>query len=398
MSADPSLIWEISVLNMLRQWEMVLPNNGIVSRIVARLRRLSPLFLLTVVVPTLTGIVYYGLIASDVYVSEARFVVRSPERQQQSSLFSALLQGTGFSRAQDDTYAVHDFILSRDALTELNKSDYVVHAFSSSKADFFNKFPGIDRDRSFEALYKYFQRHVQVDYDTASSISTLQVRAYSADDARHIAESLLEMSEQLVNRLNERARRDLVGSAAREEAVAEQRAKNAAAALSRYRDTATVFDPERQSLLQLQQVTNLQSSLLESEAQLQQLRSLTPKNPQIPALETRVKSLRDAIGQNVASVSNGKSSLSGKASQYAMLQVEQSFAERQLASAMAALENARNEANRKQLYLERLVQPNYPDIAIEPKRLRSVAVVFVLGMIAWGILSLLLAGVREHHD
>jgi len=65
---------------------------------------------------------------------------------------------------------------------------------------------------------------------------------------------------------------------------------------------------------------------------------------------------------------------------------------------MAALENARNEADRKQLYLERLVQPNLPDIAIEPKRLRSIVVVFVLGMIAWGILSLLLAGVREHHD
>nr|WP_254609203.1 hypothetical protein [Burkholderia lata] len=392
------LFWEQLALNMLRQGEVGLPNNGIVSRLMARLRRLSPLFVLAVVIPTLASTVYYGVIASDVYVSEARFIVRSPERQQQSSLFSALLQGTGFSRAQDDTYAVHDFILSRDALAELNKSDYLVSAFGASRADFFNRFPGLDRDRSFEALYKYYQRHVQVDYDTASSITTLQVRAYSAEEANHIAESLLEMSEGLVNKLNERARRDLIGSAQREEAAAEQRAKSAAVALSKYRDSATVFDPERQSLLQLQQVTGLQNALQEAEAQLQQLRTLTPKNPQIPALELRIKSLRDSIGQSVANVSSGKSSLSGKASQYAMLQLEQTFAERQLASAMAALENARNEADRKQLYLERLVQPNLPDIAIEPKRLRSIVVVFVLGMIAWGILSLLLAGVREHHD
>jgi capsular polysaccharide transport system permease protein len=54
------------------------------------------------------------------------------------------------------------------------------------------------------------------------------------------------------------------------------------------------------------------------------------------------------------------------------------------------------EALRQQLYLERIVQPNLPDYAMEPRRLRSVLVVFVLGMMAWGVLSLLVAGIREH--
>jgi capsular polysaccharide transport system permease protein len=65
---------------------------------------------------------------------------------------------------------------------------------------------------------------------------------------------------------------------------------------------------------------------------------------------------------------------------------------------MASLESATAEAQRKQLYLERLVQPNTPDVATEPKRIKSILEVFALGMIAWGVLSLLLAGVREHHD
>jgi capsular polysaccharide transport system permease protein len=60
------------------------------------------------------------------------------------------------------------------------------------------------------------------------------------------------------------------------------------------------------------------------------------------------------------------------------------FAERQLAASLAALENARNEAQRQQLYLETLVQPNLPDKAIEPRRLRTVAMVFLLGLIVWG--------------
>ena len=60
--------------------------------------------------------------------------------------------------------------------------------------------------------------------------------------------------------------------------------------------------------------------------------------------------------------------------------------------------SARSEALRKQLYLERLVQPNLPDKAVEPRRIRSVLMVFVLGLVAWGVISLLVASIREHID
>jgi capsular polysaccharide transport system permease protein len=74
------------------------------------------------------------------------------------------------------------------------------------------------------------------------------------------------------------------------------------------------------------------------------------------------------------------------------------FANRQLASALASLEQARNEAQRQQLYIERVAQPSLPDDAMEPRRLRAVLAVFVLGLVAWGVLSLLVASVREHVD
>jgi capsular polysaccharide transport system permease protein len=97
-------------------------------------------------------------------------------------------------------------------------------------------------------------------------------------------------------------------------------------------------------------------------------------------------------------VAGAHDSFSEKASEYARLQLDAQFTEKELASAMAALESARKEAERKQLYLEELVQPNVPDEAIEPKRLRGIATVFALGLVTWGLLSLLLASIREHRD
>jgi capsular polysaccharide transport system permease protein len=35
-------------------------------------------------------------------------------------------------------------------------------------------------------------------------------------------------------------------------------------------------------------------------------------------------------------------------------------------------------------------------MALEPRRIRSVLVVFLLGLILWGVLSLIVSSVKEH--
>jgi len=361
------------------------------------LKRVNRLFLGTVVVPTALATLYFGVVASDIYVSESRFVVRSPQRQSQSGSLSALLQGTGFSRAQDDTYPVIDYIESRDALGELNRNNYILDAYGNH-GDILSRFLR-QFDDSFEALWKYYnKRVVTVEFDSTSAITTLQVRSFSSQDAIKINESLLELSEHLINRMKERAAKDMVQFARAEVDAAAAKAKDAAAALAAYRKSNTVFDPDRQSALQLQQVTTLQAQLFSAQTQLSQLQAIAPQNPQIPVLKTNIAAVEKQIQEATGGVTGGKGSLSDKAANYTRLQLDSQFADKQLASAMAALENARAEAQRKQLYLERLVQPNQPDVAVEPRRLKRIFEVFALGMIAWGVLSLLVTGVREHHD
>jgi capsular polysaccharide transport system permease protein len=363
----------------------------------ARLASVNFILWCTVIIPTALAVIYFGLIASDVYISESRFVVRSPQRQLQSGL-GALLQGTGFSRSQDDTYSVHDFILSRDALKELDDQLAVRKAYSSKAADFINRFPGVDWDDSFEAFHRYYRHNVTIDYDTVSSITILKVRAFAAEDSKKINDLLLKMGERLVNNLNDRSRQDLIKTAELEVAIGEEKVKRAATALAGFRNNQSVFDPERQSALQLQGVSKLQEELVSTETQLAQIQRVSPTNPQVASLKNRVDSLRRAIANETAKVAGGGSSLTSKSGAFERLALEKIFAEKQLGAALAALESARSESLRKQLYLERLVQPNLPDMAVEPRRLRSVLMVFVLGLVAWGVISLLVASIREHID
>jgi capsular polysaccharide transport system permease protein len=353
----------------------------------------------TVIVPTLGAIIYFGLIASDVYISESRFLVRSPQQKMEGAgLFGDLLQGTALSRAQDDTYSVHDFMLSRDALRALDAKIGIRNAFARNRVDPLNRFPPLFLDDSFEELYVYFGKHIDIEYDSSSSISTLTVRAYSASDAQKINDALLQLSEGLVNSLNERSRQDLVRFAEGDVKVATDKAAAAAVALFSYRSKNAVFEPDKQAEIQLESVAKIQEDLIATEAQLAQLRKISPTNPQISGLESRAETLRKAIASEAGKVTSANGSFSARAQTFERLTVDSEFADKQLGTALADLETARSEALRKELYLERLVQPSLPDKSMEPRRIRSVFTVFLLGLMVWGVASLVIAAIREHAD
>ena len=360
-------------------------------------RRIPWLFLCVVVLPTLLATLYFGVIASDVFISESTFVVRSPQSQAPTGL-TALLHTGSFSRSQDDTYTVHDYILSRDALRELCEKLQLKEAFSRPGIDFLSRFAAIDGDDSEEALHKFYKKKIGLSLDSSSSISQLQVRAFSAREAMEINKALLEMGERLINQLNERARLDTVRFAQAQVESAEIKAKDVEAALSKYRDLKKVFDPEKQSASQLLQINKLKEELFTIKTRLVNLLASSPNNPQIATYRRTIEALEGEIKAETDKVLGGQDSLSGKAAEYERLVLDRGFAEKELTMALAARENARLEAQRKQLYLERIAQPHRPDKAVEPKRLRRVVETAVLGLISWGILTMVVAGIREHQD
>ncbi|KFG91743.1 WcbD protein [Sphingobium herbicidovorans NBRC 16415] len=360
-------------------------------------RKKNALFLAVVIIPTILSILYFGIFASDVYISESRFVVKAP-KQAASDGVGLLLQSAGFNNANEEVYATNDYIISRSALQQLNRDGAVTAAYTAPGISIFDRFNPLGWDGSFEKLFKYYTNRVEVTSDSRSAISTLVVRAYSSDDALRLNSRLLQLAEDMVNRLNTRGREDLIKYAQAEVDAAKQQARTASLALAAYRNKQGVVDPQQQAAIQLQMVSKLQDELITVKSQLIQLRAFTPENPQIPVLEKRARILSEEIYEQTGRVAGDNRSLAAAAVEYQRLQLENSFAERQLAGAMASLQEARNEARRKQVYVERIVNPNRPDSALEPQRLRGIIATFVVGLIAWGILSLLLAGVREHQS
>jgi BexC/CtrB/KpsE family polysaccharide export inner-membrane protein len=359
------------------------------------LQRQGPLFWLTVFLPALLSGLYFGLIASDVYISESRFVVRSAEKPAKSGL-GMLLSSAGFANASEEVRAAQGFIQSRDALRSLDRDGLARKTWGNDRVSLFNRFDPLGLSGSFEELYLYYGGKVGAEFDAETGITTLTVRAFSPKDAQAINRRLLEGAEGLVNTLNLRGQTDLVRYAEREVADAQVQARKAALELAAYRNRAGVIDPERQAAVQLQMISKLQDELIGARLQLLQLSAAAAQNPQIPLLKVRIAGLQQAINEQIGQVAGNSASLSAATAQYQRLQLQREFADRQLAAALAARQDARNEALRQLAYVERIAQPSLPDHAMDPRRIRGFLATMIVGLVAWGILSMLLAGVREH--
>jgi len=291
----------------------------------------SALFFVTVVIPTALAVAYFGFFSSNIYISESKFVVRSPQKFGMPSV-SDIFSKMGMAKSDEDSFAVREFILSRDALKVLNADLNIKASYSRPEIDVLERFPGWRYwDTSLEAFYRYYLKQVGVVVDSGSSVAVLTVKAFDPEDALKINQKLIEMSEAFVNKLNERARLDLLKSANDEVTLAKAKVEATTLALMAIRTQRPDANPEKQVIAQQR------------------------------------------------------------------LTLEQGFAQQQLATAMTSLEQSRIEALRKQVYIERLTQPVKPDYHVLPDRLKGIAATAVLSLMLWGILLLLIAGVKEHH-
>lgn len=364
----------------------------------ARIRAfLSPIFIATVVIPTALAILYFGFLASDVYISTSNFVVRSPSKSNATSLGMVLSNGS-LNGASEESSAVEEYLLSRAALDDANRDGLVRKAYGGADVSWIDRFGGMLSGKSNEQLFRYFSDKLSVENDVTTQVIALTVHAYDPKEAQLINERLLDAAESLVNRLSDRARNDAVSIAGREVANAQNEVREASVRLAKYRNHAGVIDPEKEAAVRLQMISKLQDELIAARTQLQQLRTYTPRASQIPFLETQVRSISQEIEDQTAGVAGGSRSLSARAAQYQELVLANELAEKQLGASLASLEEARSEARRKRAYVERIASPNLPDYPLEPHRVRGMLATFLLGLIAWGVLSTLIVGVREHRD
>jgi capsular polysaccharide transport system permease protein len=353
------------------------------------------LFLLTVCLPVMLAIVYFGFIASGQFISEARFVVRTSSHNDVGNIAS-LMQDQKISRATDETFAVSEYLKSRDIMNSLVAKKDLRMILSRPEADFAARFPNFYSRDNLEQLYQHFLSIVDVHIDAQSGIAMLRVRAFRPEDAQTLASAMLNDAESLVNHMNTRVFEDTMRLA--NAAVEEERGKflEVETRLTQYRNSQNVVDPNKESAAALSQLGKLMGGLMQSESTLSQEIAQTPQSPQIESLRTAVASMRQEIAKQREKISGTETSLVSKLSEFDQLMLDRELATRSLAAAVSRYANARQDLLQQQYYLQAVVEPNLPDQALYPKRLLSILFTLGISLCAFWILRSVLTNIMEH--
>lgn len=396
MSETSPVITEIKLEPSYSKGELV-PDNWWVPEAPPReffLRR-HWLFIVTFCLPVALASLYLGLIAADQFISETSFIVRSSARSDLGN-FASLMQGQKLSRATDETFAVSEYLTSRDAMLALVQNNHLRDILARPEADMFNRFPNFFSRQSNEDLYRHFQRFIDVKIDSESGISTLRVRAFTAADAHDLAAALLHNGEALVNRLNARAYEDALRFA--KQLIEEQKAKviEAEQNLTQFRNAQKVIDPNKESAAALEAIGTMMYELMELETTFAQQSAVAAQSPSLAPLLEKIRSYRAEIAKQRAQIVGDESSLAGKLAAYDNLLLDRELAAKGLEAAVVHLTGARQDAEQQQLYLQAITEPNYADQSRYPKRILILLEVIALSLCVFWITKAFRDSILEH--
>lgn len=365
--------------------------------VVGRIKR-HRMFVTIVLAPLAAMAVYLYVFASNQYESEAHFMVRTVQGRSlpaASGVGQLLSLATGSTAAQSEAMSVADYLTSHDAVEELRRDDDLVGRFRRANADFLDRL--WSDNPTPERLLTYYRRHVIVEYGSETGITTLKVRSFSPQDSYQLLARLLQLGEGRVNILNRRSYSDAVATSRRQLAEAEDGVAEIQGRMTRYRADKADIDPAASGQAQIGVVSGLTEQLASARAQLSAMGGLIDRtSPQYRAVAARVTALAAQVAAQSGRLAGGGKTIASDIGGYEDLKIRQQFAAKRYEAAAASLQEAREQALRQQLYIVRIVNPNVPVKSTYPKRLRILGTAAVALLLAYAIVWLLIAGVKEH--
>jgi capsular polysaccharide transport system permease protein len=344
--------------------------------------------LLVLVLPTLAGVVYFGIIASDQYQAEMQFAVHGGEPLPTDMM--GLLTGFPAMHQIQDALIVTDYIRSRAIVDKLDKELDLRGMFSRPDIDFASR---LEPNPPVEELVKYWRRRLYVTIDSGSGVVTAHVRAFRPEDSLRISQAVLAACEDLVNTITRRSRLDAYSQAQEEMVRAERRVSEASARFRDLRDKERLIDPGKSAEAVNKMLAELKMDRIKAEGELQVSgRSLSPAAPQMKVMKARL----DAVTGQIATLEKTLTTVSGQGSDPALSQsfvafdkarLDQEWAQTYYKTVAALLERAKGEYERQQVYLESFVQPTLPQQAEFPSRVWNSFLVALASTGAWLLLT-----------
>lgn len=340
--------------------------------------------------------IYWGLIASDRFVSEAHVVVdRTDTAAAPSFDFSSLVVGTGSS--DRDLKLLRGYLLSSDMAERMDARLNLREHWSDWRHDPLSRL--WFREGPQEWYHRHFMSRVTAELDEMSGLLIIRAQTYDATLSQSLARELVREGERFMNNLAHELAREQVAFLEKEVARMEERLSAARNAVITFQDTQGYVS--QASVEGISAIVNqLEGELAKQRAELNSMRGyLSDSAPDVVKLKLQISGLENQLARERSRlVSPGGKALNSQTAEFQRLQMEAEFALETYRSALVALEKGRVDATRTMKKVSVVQAPALPEYAMEPRRLYNLVLFAMLVLLSTGIVGLISAVIRDHKD
>jgi capsular polysaccharide transport system permease protein len=347
-------------------------------------------------VAILLATVYWSLLASDRFVSEAHVVVDRTDVSSAPTMdFSSML---GLGSSNRDLLLMRDHLLSVDMALKLDKQLGLRAHYSDWRRDPLSRMWFADGAQ--EWFYKHYLSRVSVEMDDVVGVLRIRVQAYDPAVAQAISSRLVREGELFMNDLVHGLAREQVRFLEEEVARMGERMIATRNALLAYQDNKGMVSPQSTVEGLAQIVNQLEGDLSRLRTQRGALLGyLSPDAPDVVQLDVQIRSMSRQLDVEKARLASPQgSALNSVAEEYQRLQMEAEFAQDTYRTALVALEKGRVDATRTMKKVSIVQAPTLPEDAQEPRRLYNILVFALMAALIAGIVRLMAAIIRDHQD
>ena len=346
---------------------------------------------------SLAAAVYWVVIASDRYVSEAHVIIERTNlgTGEASTAFGFIAVVPGLT---SDQMLLRDHLLSLDMLKALDaKLDLRSH-YSNWRRDPLSRM--WFKDAPLEKFHAYFLGRVTVEVDEFTGILSVRSQAYDPETARAITAMMVEEGERHMNAMAHALASEQV--AFLEGQVSEMNDRAVAA-----RQKLLSFQNDKQLLSPTSTAQTLESIIAKLEGELSDLQTrrngllgyLMPDSPGVKELDIQIAGTRKQIERERKRLASPDgNTLNRTLEEYQGLEMQAQFAQDLYKSALTALEQGRVEATRTLKKVSILQSHNLPEYALEPRRIYNSIVYLIVSLLLAGLVNLIVIIIRDHRD
>jgi len=341
--------------------------------------------------------VYILFVKSKLYEASTNVVVKDLSTQQQAtSGLSMLLTGTGNSSLQT-VLTLQKYLESYDVLEKLDAKFALKKHYQSDDLDFIQRLYSWSNKEAFLELYR---SRLQIEIDEQTSILTLRFLHTDPKIAFEIVKDLVKDADLQINEYNKITARKQLHFVGEQVLKSKNILDKSIKKLEDFQKKYMMLDPSKTAQAQFGLVANVEATLLEKKAKLNELMQyMNEDNFEIVRVKSEIKELSKMLQEMKHSLaSSNDNSLNVYIFEFEYLKSMTELNKELYKQSLLQLEQVKAQVNKNSKMLLVLTQPYMPDGYKYPERLKDfVTLLLILGLL-YGIVSLLGAIIKEHRD